>query len=284
MRNSKKIIRYYNHDYLSKIMKLAQEYKLEKALNEYQIFINNYPNVLEGYIYCADAFIKSNLLDKAEDMLNKGKLIISSTTPNRVLGFFGNMTIKLLCCQKKYQEAYDLLLEHEQKFIIKDFNRVFLEKKLGILDKAAYLKEERYFIKQIVDYNEELALEHIKEEHIYCTGNNKFKEDFPVEEIYYKLRAILPLEDNFISSATSTFYIFKYNKVGILNNKLSDYLKVVTLSNSNDIITMYPFYNLEKFTHTELNPEKEETITLSRTRKSQIDKFNQKYNNFKKDN
>ena len=80
----------------------------------------------------------------------------------------------------------------------------------------------------------------------------------------------------YIESGITDSYIFKYLANGYVNNKLVDYLEVITLQNSNDIITMYPYENRERREYIDITPEIEFS-TLKHQRVSQIDKFNARY-------
>ena len=72
-------------------------------------------------------------------------------------------------------------------------------------------------------------------------------------------------------------YIFKYDSNGRIDNKLVDFLIVIALYDSNDIITMYPYKNREKVEFYDLNPELDIEESPKLKRVSQIAKFNQRY-------
>ena len=72
-------------------------------------------------------------------------------------------------------------------------------------------------------------------------------------------------------------YIFKYNCCGEINGKSVDYFSVVTFLDSPNILTMYPNEKGNSYPFIDLNYFENKKDEYSRTRKSAIDKFNDKY-------
>lgn len=270
-----------NIEYFLKIMKLAEEYKLEQAIKEYQKYIQNYPKHLNAYVFYADALIKANRLDEAEYVLSQ--VIITPRTPNKDIENLTMIKIKLLCCKKKYKECYELLLQNINIYFQRKSHFVllikFLKRELGILNESDISRFKGYLFQQLYDYNEEKALAHIQEHHIFDDEDSisHFVKDFPLKEVYYKIRKMLPLENKIITNGVKELYVFKYDANGHVNNKLVDFIQIVTFQDSNDIITMYPYENEERAFFIDISPVlgEEEGIKLKRV--SQIDKFNQRY-------
>ena len=95
-----------------------------------------------------------------------------------------------------------------------------------------------------------------------------------MEEIYYKLRQMLPNDKCIYHSIFDSMHVIKYDNNGHVNSKLVDYFAVITVIGTNDIITMYPFDNKSRSYALDLTP----TTDVSKVKKiSQIDKFNQRY-------
>ena len=269
--------RYYNDIYLKKIMNLVKEYRLVEAINEFQKYLEVYPEDIAAYNLYADALIRANSLEMAELVLNKAKSLFLEETSDKVKKSYYLALIKLLLHQKKYQKCFNNVKkckkytdsQYSYKYLI-----LFLKKKLGLLNEED-LEQNIYSLRQIVSYNELEALEYIR---INTLNNNvvHFKEDFPLESIYVKIREMLPLESKMIKNIVNDAYIFKYDANGHVKGKLVDYIEVVTIANSDEIIKMYPYENREKRNFSDLNPNLE---GISRMRRfSQIDKFNQRYN------
>ncbi len=281
MSNRPKAKKYFNEAYFKSIVKLAEEYRLQEAISEYQKYIKAYPEDVSGYTLYADALIKANRLEEASGILEHASDIINKKTPGVGSDYLMMIKIKLLCCQKKYKECYALFSKNKHVYInsgksLKKLS-LFLRKKLGFLCEADYQNLD-YFSKQILDYSEDKALEHIKK-HLDSGESSVFIDTFPVEEMYAKLREMLPLEGKVIASNMTDLYLFKYIASGYVSNRLVDYFQVITLQDSNEIIAMYPYENKERRSFIDLAPAlEEEPLALKKV--SQIEKFNRKYGNF----
>ena len=80
------------------------------------------------------------------------------------------------------------------------------------------------------------------------------------------------------SGPFKNIYVFKYDHNGIYNGKSLDYFEIITLQDSNDIITMYPFDNKNGFPYIDITPKIEVEDDYRKVKRmSQIEKFNQRY-------
>ncbi len=265
---------YFNTAYYNKILKLVKSHQLEKALIESQKYIKNYPYDLCGYACLTDIFIKMGNFYEASLLLEEGKRVFNLNMKKDIKEFFLWIELKLLCCQKKYIECFILLQKYTPflETIDTSYLNIFLRKKL---DLPFCSSKDAYLIKQIKDYNEDEALAHIKK-HEYLSDNpSEFVQDFPLEEIFFKLRNILPGKTKLYDSALSDVYMFKYTANGHISYSLTDYFEVVTLPDSNEIITMYPHKNPEKRFFTDLTSDFDNYLSLKRI--NQVTKFYQKY-------
>ncbi len=273
--------KYYHDTYFQKIMQMAQEHRFEAAIYELEKYLKNYPYDVDGYVYYANILIRVNHLDEAESILNTAKKLLNKNISTLVCEDFLRVKILLLCCQKKYEEAYSLFqknirMYYHRKWIFKSM-LCFLKKQLDLLNEEDYVRgEDTYLIKQILSYDEYLAIEHIKEHQTSKSDDPlQFVERFPLEKTYYAIRAMLPTEKKYIPDAISNSYIFKYDASGHVGSKLVDFFEVITLLDSSDIITMYPYENKEKRDFIDITPL--DSVSLNRKRVSQIDRFNQRY-------
>lgn len=272
--------KHFHDTYFQKIVSLSHENRLEEAISEFQKYIETYPEDLGGYIHYANACIKLGRFDEAEKLLEMAPFTRSKSELSKEE--YQLFKIKLLCCQERYQEclmelerSYDIFIRRGWGFYS---TLLFVKKKLGILSLNDYKKsQEKYIFSQVVSYNEENAISHIKK-HISssdCVSLTQFDSCFPLEEVYFKLRDMLPLNDRIYSDIITNLQIFRYDAIGRVNSKLVDYLAVVTLKDSNEIITMYPYENRERRECIDLTPKNQDAPKAKRM--SQIDKFNQRY-------
>ena len=275
--------KYYSFKHLALIKKYQEECRYEKALQEAELYLKNYPDEPVGLLQCASLLIKLNLLEDAKKILE----YIPKTKKFTILdkeNYYGAM-IRLLCAQEKYQEAYDLFIEKDMEnfknYLTKVGDKIFLYRKLGLpIDEIEC--GTSYFLHQLYDYSEEKFFAHVKK-HFYDSNEDtaKFYKDFPFEKIYPIVKKLLPTEHFVLQSLSGYHAIFCYNNCGFCTEGPANYFKVVFIANTNSIITMYPHMPEEYIGYTDLNYLKnnQEEPTLKQVKRlSQVEKFNQKYN------
>jgi len=271
--------KYYDVGWFLKIKKIAEEHHFEKAIYEYQNYLEKYPNDCCGYAYYADCLIRCGRLEEAEKVLDD--VIIIPSTPLASKQDLIMMRLKLLSATGRYQECYELFIENidifEDREIPHTETLIFLKKKLNLLSDVDY-SGYNYKIDQITNYSEKRALDCIRNCRYVPIQENSavFNEDFLLEETYYKLRNMLPIEGRMFDNIIESSYIFRYENCGRVGSRRVDYLEVITLQNSNDIIMIYPYENKERISCEDLTPIKEDVPKVKRL--SQIEKFNQRYN------
>lgn len=280
MKEQKKFI-YYNESYFARIRKLVNENYLEIALVECQNYLSQYPNDSCASSYYADILMRLGMFEQAEEVLNN--IVFVSTTPDKSKQSVMLMRLKLLNFQQKYEECLQLLIENLDVFNERDWHGtellLFFKKKLNLLLDVDY-SGFSYKADQIISYSEKDAISCIRNCHFIANNSRNihqsFNNDFPIEDIYSKIRSVLPLEEKIYDGVVEVSYIFKYDRCGRVYNKSVDYIKVIALPESNDIITMFPYDNKGATACMDLTPVFEEEQSKIK-RMSQIDKFNQRY-------
>lgn len=136
-------------------------------------------------------------------------------------------------------------------------------------------------------YSETDALNHIQCTHgfdIHEEGKTYFSEEIDIRELFYKMK-------NKIKSCSNLKYVrekvwirvyyFYYDSIGYTNNNKIGHVLAVVTTDYLDIITMYPEGNeIDTTNINELSEKRminEHSYQKVNTRKSQIDKFNQRY-------
>ena len=269
----------YNVDEFRKIQKLAEDNYVDKAFSLFQRYLLKYPDDVCAKSYYIDLLIKIGRFDDAEvlldDIQSSDINIKNIASENLKL-----MRIKLLCCTGRYEESYSLLLRdadifYQRGWLIQGLY-LFLKKQLGLLETRDY-KQNKYLLSQIVKYDEKRFMNYM-EEYTYDVNLNKpvyFIKNFPVKKIVNEIKD--KSSDNYrIYSMVNYVQIFRLMNNGVVNGKSVDYIKVVSLLDSNNIITMYPYENIEALPSMDLSSilvEDEPKVK----RISQIDKFNSRY-------
>lgn len=183
---------------------------------------------------------------------------------------------------KKYDEAKEILklFDTNKKSIevvglMKEINRMNIYLKTQLNEPIKY-EQLSYSGKQINSYNEEDALNHIIENHVYNEEKSLFNEDIDVKELFKNVKELLT-KDKVVYEFLFDKYIINYRNIGYNQNKeIVHQLLILTVPDTKDIITMYPLDGTESiFTLEELEEKDKPKVK----RLSQIEKFNMKYGN-----
>ena len=94
-----------------------------------------------------------------------------------------------------------------------------------------------YRNEQILDYSEDRAIEHIIERHFEGINKSNFNKDLDPYQLFIEAKSMLARENKLKQLSFNDIYIIPYSNIGEYDE---EYLKVVTLPNSKNIITMYP--------------------------------------------
>lgn len=139
-------------------------------------------------------------------------------------------------------------------------------------------KEFGYFRRQLISYDEKEAITHIKDRHALSKESSYFDDEIDIEQLFYQIKNRIDAikEHAFLGRDTIEMYQFFYPNCGIsIKGNLSNYLKVITLINTNQIITMYPTDYLKQIDICELK-EKEETKGKVKI-KNGLERFTSRY-------
>lgn len=161
---------------------------------------------------------------------------------------------------------------------------IYLKKRIEILIK---LENNEEYNGNIFRYNnDEDAIKHIIDRHGVendFDDSTNFDKKVNIESLFYRIKDEIStrLDLKYIEGLDSKYYHFLYPSVGYFNGKVVNILRVVVALN-NQIVTMYPalmeigvdFINSFKIEEIE---QPDTQIPKVKVRKSQIDKFNQRY-------
>jgi len=269
-----------------KIDELMINKKFSIAKKRIYQLLNDYPNDFGLLKLLARILILENDYQAAKEILENMDMEYSSIKlPSIYIKL--NEEEKLRDLYEKYYKDDDTMLDstiayHEAKRSVK----LYLEKRFNItsnIDKAKLT----YFERQICDYSDEEAINHIMENHYNNSSIYKsiFYNEINIEELFYKVK------DNIYNNSgketihknISENYYFYYPKCGVQideqgNKVYPNTIKVCTLLGTNEIITMYPFCT---FDNTEICYFKEKENTSKIKVKSGIERFNSRYSNIK---
>ena len=156
--------------------------------------------------------------------------------------------------EENYEKAYELYeklktMEYYELFKGTLFQlEKYLEYKTNRMENPNSISS-LYFFSQMMDYNEDKAIEHIK---LHLDENDKkdkhttYYNDVDVEELYHEARIRIKYI-NPISMEILDKYILEFNApIGKINNLETRTARVLTFPNSDEIVTMYPVIHSNK--------------------------------------
>lgn len=263
----------------------------ELSLKLFNDYFKKYPYDYTSYPFYIDLLINLNYINKAKDIKNKVcKMVMMDTkyqnNRDKMLHFNYGIAyneIRFAIIDGDYSKAMELALKYENQLYMVD-NSVnirgilfYCRKKLGLLDPDRR-DNNSYLFRQILDYHEDDFINHVgrhlssNEEENLCV----FNSDFPFDKVFNEIKNIIPNNRKMRSGIYDDNYFFKYDNCGRADYKITNYFEVVTLTDSNNFITMYPTNISNTMPYIDLNYLKEKD-NVKEKRISQIDKFYQRY-------
>lgn len=189
----------------------------------------------------------------------------------------------------EYIEKYEANSHNEYDSYLSDNIKACCEFYLG--RELTVERKKCYFIRQMLNYSDYVALSYIKE---HCKEDSAddyfiFSDGVDINDLFYKVKDNITNFKRIYGLSAMATYIIKVENVGIYRGIYTNYLTVIAFPQSNQIITMYPSDSSKCFDESYINHfdsyEKRENINYSSRYKvkrlSQIEKFNNKYKNYK---
>ena len=266
------------------------------TLEELEKYIYEYPEDFKGKALYASNLVKVGRLEEASKMLKEAEESYETThfmsLPEkkrlRAEHYLIMTRLRILLYQEKYEEFLDYWYVYNDIIYAmgktKEIARAYhyAREQLG---KPSLNEREgtSYLYSQIQSYSEERFIERTKNQD-YCMdeGHCIFYPEFPVVKAFEEVKkSIMNLEAvRVYSGYIEDLYVFKYDSCGIdMDGKNLDYFSVITFHNTDKYISMSPFPFGLGYKAIDLNYLKEEDIVKTK-RKSQIDKFNERYKNY----
>ncbi len=269
------------HKKIQELLKEQKYVKVEKYLRNYFNKTNN-DNKNEYLLLSFVQSLREN--EKFEEAIDVAIPMLYSKNRN----YFLYELILIYISLNEIEEAYKYfcLLKNEDEKIQEKFGndfdviKNFLATKLYTLDPIKY---EKYHYFKMNPINLDVTIDHIINEHSFENHpieSSYFNSNINIYELVNKINQKL-LNDDLKQSIkdVSKYYYFKLNQnIGISENKKNCNTILVIATWDNDILTMYPVHNIENSKLNLFHEQEEENSLTKVKRKSQIEKFNQKYN------
>ena len=151
---------------------------------------------------------------------------------------------------ENYLDAYNRFNSNSFNFSVIEYEHLkkYLEYKLSKLDLTKCSSND-YFTSQLINYEESLALDHIKkhlDENNQKIKHTTFNENIDLKELFNYAR----IQIKELSPVKCT-YVFKYildceQEISFINGTPTRYMGIIAFPHTNNIITMYPIETTEK--------------------------------------
>lgn len=182
---------------------------------------------------------------------------------------------------KKFDEALKILDIFDQnldKYEIRqmkfELDRIRLCINVMTNGKYDYTDMDTYSKKQIICYDEGEAINHVIDHHRENVRTTRFNDNIDIENLFKEVKNLLNPE-NIMYDSIFDKYIVKYQNIGFNKDGESIHqLLILTMPNTDNIITMYPCDGTESIFNLEELEEREKPKVK---RLSQLEKFNKKY-------
>lgn len=263
----------------ARIVSLFNIKDFDTCLRFINYYLEEYPDDVSIRSCRAHILINFNLFDKAIDDLEY--LIYHDCKDN----FY----VKLFNCYYhagRYNDAYQLLPLLDRMKLDKSHHygtkALIIRSALGY-DINRFLKPGEYLNNQIIDYQKDEAIKHISKHSVIIEKDDTyFNKDVDLSYLYNMVNEQIntgKLSYTYDYSCPSL--IFAVPKIGhiISEDVFCNYIKVIVLPHTKDIISMYPITNSENEECELLDYEYEKLFPNRGIVKklTQIDKFNTRY-------
>ena len=246
--------------------------QIEKATSDYEIATSSEDLNTKG----TASFHLGNIMFAKGEFAQAEKLLTDSLEVHGeffVSGYF--KLISLYIKQERYDEAQILLNELKEQFpsIEEDISYVLATRVLQRKRNEEIIETPiAYVEKQIINYDKESAIIHIRSRHKDSyDGKTKFTDNESIRDLYdFALTQMT--EDNMVYEDVMDVYSVHYPNIGETDDgQPLNHFRIVAVPNTKDIITMYPCEDY-------FLPRKKDYKQEEKPKQmSRVDKFNKRF-------
>jgi len=203
------------------------------------------------------AKIELGILEKEDGNIEKAREYFESLLNTQNKDYAYKLLILLEFLEKNYILALKYINEALKQNIEINYDLIiFLGKELNVYFDVDYeTMKYNYSMNQLLNYDENCAIEHIVKRHV----KNGFNKKVDVYKLFNDVKDYLSDENKLNKLNFNDLYLLRMDNIGAHNE---NYLLVVTLPHSKDIITMYPVMDKKSIIKYLDKDEKEREKTL----------------------
>ncbi len=209
--------------------------KIEVKIGNYKMARDYFNYLITNYNY-RYAILELALLEINTQNFNEAKKNLSILINN----YHDEHAFNLLCIIEyklnNYLEVFNLINEY-QNMNVSEKVMVGISKKLNVFFAYDYEKTNNYGCNMILNYDEESAISHIFLNHVDSFDKNNFNKNIDIYKLFINIKKCINANKKVNYFTFYDIYFIDYPNIGENGEK---YLKVITLPNSDEIITMYP--------------------------------------------
>ncbi len=261
------------------------------GLNLLKEYINDYPDDIYGVTFYTRELYKLGEYEEALDILNN-----YPKCENKFLVMIYREKIYALYALGKYSEVLDVIKK------LQDIENIggaiaFIKNKCLLLiddnENVDEYDESFYVFNQSLKYDKDKALDHIIRHKSRINKKNKpiygyFNDDIDVYELIEELEMITKYSDvdQKAMNLITDLYYFYYPNIGYVNGEKTNYMKVITIKGTTNIINAMPCYFARSRVMNNyfqikkkyiIEPDEIEESSPRVKKLSQIEKFNARY-------
>ncbi len=222
---------------------LAGKYELGRL----ELFLGNYEKAKEIFLDLQKnynqlaAYIELGRLEYVKGNLKEAKECFLKLEDTKIERFGYYLLVALYLKENDYEETFRYIkqaMDHGH-WINPDIV-CLISKELNIFfPQIDYQKYSiNYTVDQVLNYDVSKALKHVKKRHINL-NNSDFKEGVDLDSLIVEVKDLLDDNCKVKKLGFNDVYIIPYPNIGKFGE---EHVKVVTLPNTKDIITMYPTF------------------------------------------
>lgn len=223
------------------------------TLGHAQLELGMYKEALKSYKQAAKTTTKPDIRRAANfsraylsfslgDFINAENFIKACISEEEIISTKSiNLLMNIYFKQGKYHEADRFL-----KVIKKSNPKIQYDKGIDViiakkLKRPLEFESDKYHITQLRNYSEAKALKHIQKHHQYKAGQvGAFAANIDIDELFEEVKIYLT-KNNMIYEDILDTYEITYPNIGFdAENNPVDILRIVTVPETKNIITMYP--------------------------------------------
>ena len=211
--------------------------KLEKGLGNYEEAKRIFRELVDSPLHYS-ALIELGLCEAHSNNYDEAEKYFLDLVDTPVKSITYRLLALLYVKKQEYLKAYKVIKEAMDNGIdINPYVIMDVTKNLNVLFNMDYEKiKYNYSMDQLINYDSYLGLDHV----MYRHGeepNRDFRDDIDVPLLFNTIKEQLVPENKVKGFNYNDIYVVPYNNAGKHNE---NYIRVITLPNTKDIITMYP--------------------------------------------